>query len=108
MGICPEPIESAVNTRDSNRQLAYSHGSTRTFTSQANPPGFKRLAEIRVPTLVMIGDRDVRGMRFIAQQLHARILGSSIVEVPGADHIVNMSQTRALNRILLDFLGNPV
>jgi pimeloyl-ACP methyl ester carboxylesterase len=73
-----------------------------------NPPGFKRLAEIRIPTLVMIGDRDVRGMRFIAQQLHARIPGSSIVEVPGADHIVNMSQTRAFNRIVLDFLSNPV
>ena len=73
-----------------------------------NPPGFKRLTEMRVPTLVMIGDRDIRGMRFIAQQLNTRIPGSNLVEVSGADHIVNMSKPNEFNRIVLDFLKNRV
>lgn len=73
-----------------------------------NPPGFKRLTEIRVPTLVIIGHRDIRGMRFIAQQLHARIPGSNLVEVSGADHIVNMSKPNEFNRVVLDFLKNRV
>jgi len=72
------------------------------------PPGFERLTEIKIPTLVMIGDRDVRGMRFIAQQLHARIPGSRLAEVSGADHIVNMSRSKEFNRIVLEFLEKLV
>jgi len=72
------------------------------------PPGFERLTEIKIPTLVMIGDRDVRGMRFIAQQLHARIPGSRLAEVSGADHIVNMSKSEEFNRIVVEFLQKLV
>jgi pimeloyl-ACP methyl ester carboxylesterase len=49
-----------------------------------------------------------RGMRFIAQQLHARIPGSRLTEVSGADHIVNMSKPNEFNRIVLEFLKNQV
>jgi len=73
-----------------------------------DPPGFGRLTEIRIPTLVMIGDRDVRGMRYIARQLHARIPGSRLAEVSGADHIVNMSKPNEFNRIVLEFLKNQL
>jgi pimeloyl-ACP methyl ester carboxylesterase len=72
------------------------------------PPGFEGLTAMSVPTLVMIGDRDVRGMRFIAQQLHARIPSSRLAEVAGADHIMNMSKPNEFNRIVLEFLNNQV
>lgn len=68
------------------------------------PPGFKRLQEIQAPTLIIFGDRDVPGMRLVAQQLHAKIPGSELVEIQGADHIVNMSKPDEFNRVVLDFL----
>ena len=73
-----------------------------------NPPGFKRLGEIQTPTLVLIGDRDIHGMRFIARQLHERIPGSTLVEIPGADHIANTSKPGEFNRVVLEFLTNRI
>jgi pimeloyl-ACP methyl ester carboxylesterase len=70
-----------------------------------DPPGYKRLPEITVPTLVMIGDRDVKGMQLIADDLHSKIPGSKKVIVQGADHIVNMSRPEEFNRIVLEFLS---
>jgi len=70
-----------------------------------DPPGYKRLPEITVPTLVMIGDRDVKGMQLIADDLHSKIPGSKKVVVQGADHIVNMSRPEEFNRIVLQFLS---
>ncbi len=68
------------------------------------PPGFKRFSEIRTPTLIIFGDQDVPGMRLVAQQLHTKIPGSELVEIQGADHIVNMSKPDEFYRTVLDFL----
>ena len=68
------------------------------------PRGYKRLSEIRAPTLVMVGDKDVKGMQKIAETIHTKILGSKYLVVRGADHIVNMSQTDEFNREVLGFL----
>ena len=40
------------------------------------PPAAKRLAEIRVPTLVVVGDRDVPDMQKVADQLAAEVKGA--------------------------------
>ncbi len=68
------------------------------------PPGFKRLSEIQAPTQIIFGNRDVPGMRLLAQQLHTKIPRSELVEIKGADHIVNMSKPNEFNRIVLEFL----
>ncbi len=78
------------------------------FQVHPDPPGYERLAEIRAPTLVMVGDRDVKGMLSIAETLHSRISGSEKVVVHGADHIVNMSRPAEFNRSVLDFLNSIV
>jgi len=70
-----------------------------------DPPAFKRLSEIRVPTLLMIGDRDVEGMRMIMERLHGMITGSKKVLIRGADHIVNASRPEEFNQAVLDFLA---
>ncbi len=68
------------------------------------PPAYKRLSEIRAPTLVIIGDRDVRGMRYITDDVHSKIQGSKKLMIPGADHIVNMSRPDEFNKAVLEFL----
>ncbi len=70
-----------------------------------DPPVFQRLSEIRVPTLLIVGDRDVPGMMRVADKLHARIRGSKKVLIRGADHIINMSKPKEFNRAVLEFLG---
>ena len=74
------------------------------FQVHPSPPGFQRLAEIRAPTFVMVGDKDVNGMQMIAETIHRKIPGSKYWLVNGADHIVNMSRTDEFNRKVLDFL----
>ncbi len=70
------------------------------------PPGYERLSTIKVSTIVMIGERDVKGMHFIADDLHSKIPGSKKIVVPGADHIVNMSQPKEFNRTVLEFFSS--
>ena len=75
---------------------------------QASPQPFAytRLSEIRVPTLVMIGDRDVRGMRYISDDVHSKIKGSKKLVIPEADHIVNMPKPDEFNGAVLEFLNS--
>ena len=68
-------------------------------------PAFKRLGEIRAPTLLIWGDNDVPGQITLAERVHQRIPRSSRILVHGADHFVNISQPVAFDEALLSFLG---
>ena len=74
------------------------------FQTHPNPPGYERLNEIRAPTFVMVGDRDVNGMQMIAETIHRKVKGSRYEVVKDADHIVNMSRADEFNRQILGFL----
>ena len=68
------------------------------------PRTFQRLPQIRVPTLVIIGDGDVRPQILLTDNIHSHIPGSKRVMIQGADHIVNMSKPDEFNRTILEFL----
>lgn len=69
------------------------------------PPALSRLAEIHVPTLVMIGDHDVPDMLAIADLLAAGITGAEKIVLPGVAHLPNLEQADQFNQIILDFLS---
>jgi len=69
------------------------------------PPAAKRLAEIRVPTLVVVGDRDVPDMQKVADQLAAEVKGARKVVVPGAGHIVSLEKPLEFDRAVLGFVA---
>jgi 3-oxoadipate enol-lactonase len=69
------------------------------------PPAAKRLGEIRVPTLVVIGDRDVPDMQRVADALASGIAGARKVVVAGAGHIVNLERPAEFDRAVLGFLS---
>ncbi len=69
-------------------------------------PTFRRLGEINVPTLLIVGDRDVEGMVLLSKRLEGLIPGSRLVIVEGADHVVNLSKPEQFNRLVLEFLRN--
>lgn len=71
---------------------------------QKNPPAFKRLSEISVPTLLLWGDRDFPGQISLAERVHSLIPQSKRTLIHGADHLVNVSQPELFNRVVLNFL----
>jgi 3-oxoadipate enol-lactonase len=69
-----------------------------------DPPASERLGEIRVPTLIVVGDEEVSDMFEIADRLEAEIRGARKVIVRGAAHLLPVEQPEELNRLLLEFL----
>jgi pimeloyl-ACP methyl ester carboxylesterase len=69
------------------------------------PPAGKRLSEIKAPTLLVLGDRDVPQIKATVEALEKGISGSKKVVIKGAGHMVNMEQPDKFNQALLAFLG---
>src|SRR5260370_31062712 len=69
------------------------------------PRTFHRLSQIRIPTLLIIGDRDVAPQIVMVDNIHSHIPGSKRVLIPGADHIVNISRPDPFNSTVPDFLS---
>jgi pimeloyl-ACP methyl ester carboxylesterase len=63
-----------------------------------------RLSEIKSPTLVIIGDRDLPELIAISDTLAAKIGGAKKEVIEGVSHHLNMEKPREYNRIVLDFL----
>lgn len=70
------------------------------------PAAISRLGEIKVPTLVIVGDQDLPDMLAIADLLAERITGAQKVVLPNTAHLPNMEQPETFNRVVLDFLVN--
>jgi 3-oxoadipate enol-lactonase len=62
-----------------------------------------RLAEIRCPVLVIVGDQDPATPPEMAELMHARLPDSRLVVIPKASHIANIEQEERFNQALLDF-----
>jgi 3-oxoadipate enol-lactonase len=63
-----------------------------------------RLGEIRVPTLVLVGDRDVPEMLRLADILAAGIPGARKVVLEEADHLPNVRRPDEFNELVIGFL----
>lgn len=72
----------------------------------ARPDSTPQLAEIDVPTLVIVGSEDALTPPAESQALHAGIAGSRLVEIPGAGHLSSLENPEAFNAAVDDFL-NP-
>jgi 3-oxoadipate enol-lactonase len=70
----------------------------------ADPPAAGRLAEIRVPTLVITGGRDVPQIAEIGDVLVRGIQGARRAVIEDADHVVGWRAPNELARLVLDFL----
>jgi 3-oxoadipate enol-lactonase len=92
------------------RQLTYetAHENLDNWTLERvlNPPAIERLPQIKVPTLVIVGNRDVADIHEICGLLRARIPGIEEVVIQGAGHIVNMEKPADFNTAVLDFLSS--
>jgi 3-oxoadipate enol-lactonase len=63
-----------------------------------------RLSEIKLATLIMVGEEDPGTPVAASEAIHERIAGSKLVILPSARHLSNIEQAEAFNKSLLDFL----
>jgi 3-oxoadipate enol-lactonase len=68
------------------------------------PPAIERLEEIAVPSLIIIGEKDVPDCRAVADILVQRIAHAERLVFEEAGHMVNMEQPEKFNRSLQSFL----
>jgi 3-oxoadipate enol-lactonase len=64
-----------------------------------------RLAEVRAPTLVLVGELDIPDFQIIAEILAANIAGARLHVIADSGHIPPLEQPEAFNQALLAFLG---
>lgn len=69
------------------------------------PPAGLRGAEIRVPTLLVVGERDDPSLIAASRTFAATIQGARFELLAGAGHMSNMDAPRAFEAALLAFLG---
>ena len=62
------------------------------------------LSEIRCPTLVLLGDKDVEDMHAIADHVAGAILGARLVTVRNAAHLPGLERPDEINARIIEFL----
>lgn len=106
----PANEQSAVGARLGEMVGDYSgwHWVNRDPGRGVKPPAMERLGELIAPTLAIVGERDLPDFHAIAARLGEGAPLARVVTVPGAGHMANMEDPAAVNRLLLDFLGEVV
>jgi 3-oxoadipate enol-lactonase len=84
---------------------SYRAGKAEGKPQPMNPPAAERLAEVQVPTLVVIGEVDEPGGVDAERHLAASVAGASVVELPGVAHMIQLEEPERFNRVVLDFLA---
>ncbi|HVC32088.1 MAG TPA: alpha/beta fold hydrolase [Chloroflexota bacterium] len=106
-----QPVgRAAATVRDRVREMMASNDRSHREELQPRalePPAVERLGEIRVPTLVVVGDLDFTGVVAAMALLGERVAGARHVVVPGTAHMVSMEQPERFNGMVLEFLGMP-
>ena len=69
------------------------------------PLAIERLAEIHVPTLIIVGEQDVPEFIELADIVAQGINGAEKVMIAGVAHLPSMEKPTLFNSIVLDFLG---
>ena len=64
----------------------------------------ENLGEVKVPTLVLVGERDTPFLQ-ASEYMSKAIPGAQYVVIPEAGHAVNLDNTEVFNRAVLDFLA---
>lgn len=70
------------------------------------PPAAQRLDQIRVPTLIMVGEHDLPDFHAIAAIAQQHIPNATRLDVGGVGHVVPMEAPDRLNEMVMTFLAN--
>ncbi len=72
--------------------------------SWADVPAARRLDQLRVPTLIVVGERDLPDFHRAASLVQTQASNARVVVLPGVGHMSNMEAPEAFNAVVLEFL----
>jgi pimeloyl-ACP methyl ester carboxylesterase len=106
----PEQVDAQARARvtEMSTQHIQRHGDLMAHQQHMlslEPPAINRLAEVKAPTLIVVGAEDTPEILEIADTLEQGIAGAKKVVIPGTAHHLNMEKPEEFNRIVLDFLN---
>jgi 3-oxoadipate enol-lactonase len=95
---CWPEVQKIVNT--------YSgwHWLNRDPRKKLDPSAKERLQEIKVPTLIIVGEDDLDYFHDIARYIHKRVKSSTLAFVEDAGHMVNMEKPEEVNRLIEKYI----
>jgi len=98
----------AAKARFREIMLANPHNLTRTGEYSRSParPAVGRLAEIRVPTLVVVGESDIPDVHAHCGAIQAGVPFARRVVAAGAGHLVHLERPAEFNAIVARFLAS--
>jgi proline iminopeptidase len=98
-----DPVGNGVMSWDLYREMWGSHGEFVIDGNLASVEYTERLATIKVPTLITVGDHDESDPA-LAEAMHSKIAGSKLVVLPKSGHMTFVDQTATFNRAVDGFL----
>jgi 3-oxoadipate enol-lactonase len=63
-----------------------------------------RLAQVRLPALILVGENDATTPVAASQAIHERVPDSRMITIPSAGHLANIEQAAVFNKEILRFL----
>lgn len=74
---------------------------------ESSPPAAGRLADLRMPILLLVGDADTPLILSMARALAERAPHIQRIDLPGVGHMINLEAASAFNAALVEFLARP-
>jgi pimeloyl-ACP methyl ester carboxylesterase len=71
---------------------------------QSNPPAFERLPTVKVPVMIIDGDKDLPYVAHTSKYLEETVPGAKRVQMKGVAHMLNIEKPEEFNKLLLGFL----
>jgi pimeloyl-ACP methyl ester carboxylesterase len=104
-GRTPDQVDPAVRERVREMTMRIYGRGEGTPGTPLDPPAVSRLGEIRAPTLVVHGDKDLAEIAEVADVVVRGIPGARKAVIPDAAHHPNLEKPEEFNRIVLEFLA---
>ena len=94
---------NTANSWDLYRTMWGSHGEFVVDGNLTEVEWVDRLAEIKVPTLILVGDHD-QSDPAMSREMHAKIPGSRLVVLPSSGHMTFVDQPDLFMKAITDFV----
>jgi pimeloyl-ACP methyl ester carboxylesterase len=104
----PEDVDAAVRERVGEMQLRALELQVPVGDDAEEellvPDLAARLGEVKVPTLILVGDEDVPDMQAITERLEREIPGSRRATIAKTAHVPSMERPQEFDELVLPFL----
>jgi len=81
------------------------HWRERDPDSGSSPPTAEVLSRISIPTLMIVGERDLPDFQTIAQRVAAQMPNVQLRTIPAVGHMSNLEAPAEFNRLVLEHIG---